>query len=269
MNPERALSGFADVNGTRLYYEAQGRGAPLLLLHGFTFDRRMWRPQLAALSEQHLVVSYDARGFGRSALPSAEQYRHCDDAAALCAYLELDPVVAVGHSIGAHQLLELALSRPELVRGFVAICMAGLQGVPFTPDLLATFGELRAVARERSVDAAKRIWAQSAWFRTSRENPDVTAAMDEILADYSGWHWTHDNPAVGLEPAAAKRLAELRIKSLVITGGRDVPYSDDVARAFLEGASGATELRLASAGHMANMDAPSAVNRAILDFAAE
>jgi pimeloyl-ACP methyl ester carboxylesterase len=269
MNPERPLSGFADVNGTRLYYEAQGSGIPLLLLHGFTFDRRMWRPQLDALAKHHLVVSYDARGFGRSALPGADQYRHCDDAAALCEYLELEPVVAVGHSIGAHQLLELTLSRPERVRGFVAICMAGLHGVPFTPDLLATFGELRAVAGERGVEAAKRIWARSPWFRTSRENPGVVAAMDEILADYSGWHWTHDNPAVGLQPAAATRLAELRVKSLIITGERDVPYSDDVARVLLEGTSGATELRVAGAGHMANMDAPSAVNRAILDFAAE
>jgi hypothetical protein len=42
--------GWADLNGTQLYFEVAGRGPALLFLHGFTLDRRMWRPQVEALS---------------------------------------------------------------------------------------------------------------------------------------------------------------------------------------------------------------------------
>ena len=89
-------------DGTRLHYEVHGTGPALLLLHGFTLDRRMWIRQID-LAKTHKVVCYDARGFGRSDLPTSETYRHYEDAAALCDYLGLQRVVAIGHSIGAHQ----------------------------------------------------------------------------------------------------------------------------------------------------------------------
>ena len=59
-------TGFADVNGTRLYYEISGRGEPLVLIHGVTLDHRMWSPQLGHLTRSFRVLRYDVRGFGRS-----------------------------------------------------------------------------------------------------------------------------------------------------------------------------------------------------------
>ena len=86
-------SGLAEVNGTKLHYELYGSGPPVLLLHGFGLDRRMWRPQVEALSKRHLVICYDARGFGRSANPGPRPYSHFTDAAALLRYLEVGPVL--------------------------------------------------------------------------------------------------------------------------------------------------------------------------------
>lgn len=266
MNPERSPTGYAEVNGTRLYYEAHGTGTPLLFLHGFTLDRRMWRAQVEALRDRCLVVTYDARGFGRSALPGSERYRHCDDAAALCEYLGLGPVVAVGHSIGAHQLLEFALARPDLVRGWVGLCLAGLAGVPFPPEIVALFSALRRAAGEQGVAEAKRLWGACGWFTSARQHPNLAAELDVMLADYSGWHWTHQNPAVGLEPPAAERLAELKRPSLVVTGELDMPYLDEIATRLLSGISGARAARLTGAGHMANMENPSTFNGALLSF---
>jgi pimeloyl-ACP methyl ester carboxylesterase len=257
----------AEVNGTRLHYDARGTGPALLFLHGFTLDRRMWRRQVEALSARFRVVSYDARGFGRSAMPGAEPYRHCDDAAALCEHLGIDRVVAVGHSIGAHQTLELALTRPGLVAGWVSVCAAGLASIPFPGDITTMFGAIRASAREQSVDAAKAIWAACGWFASAREAPAIAAELDEMLADYSGWHWTHDNPAKNIDPPAAERLADLRAPALVVTGARDLPYNDAVADALVARIANASALRLPRAGHMANMEAPDEVTSAIADFA--
>lgn len=65
----RGRSGFADVNGTRLWYEVAGSGLPLVLIHGFTLDTRMWDDQLGTFAKYFRVIRYDVRGFGKSALP--------------------------------------------------------------------------------------------------------------------------------------------------------------------------------------------------------
>ena len=259
-------TGFADVNGTRLHYEARGAGPAVLLLHGFTLDRRMWRRQVDALAGRFRVVTVDARGFGRSAMPATDPYRHCDDLAALCAHLGLARVVAVGHSIGGHQTLELALARPDLVAGWVGVAASGLAGIPFPSEIVGTFAAIREAART-SLDEAKRIWSACGWFTSSREAPALRAELDAMLADYSGWHWTHQNPATSLDPPAAGRLGELRVPALVITGDRDLPYNDAVGDALVAGIPGAARLRLRGAGHMTNMEEPEAVSRAIAELA--
>ncbi len=258
---------WAEVNGARLYYEERGAGPCLLLLHGFALDRRMWAPQLEGLSDRFRVVAYDTRGFGRSSMPGRHPFKHCEDAAALIEHLGLAPVVAVGHSIGGHHLLELALTRPDLVRGFAAICLSGLAGTPFPDEITATFAAIKRAVRAEGVPAAKRAWAACGWFDSTRDDPALAGALDAMLADYSGWHWQNDNPVENIDPPAAARLGELRVPALVVTGGRDIPYNATVAARLLSGIPGAAALHLPEVGHMANMEAPEAVNRALAELA--
>jgi 3-oxoadipate enol-lactonase len=67
-------TGFADVNGTRFYYEIAGSGHPLVLIHGNTLDTRMWDDQFEVFVQQYRVLRYDVRGFGKSAVPTTEPY---------------------------------------------------------------------------------------------------------------------------------------------------------------------------------------------------
>lgn len=262
-----STSGTVEVNGTKLYVESRGEGPAILLLHGFTLDHRMWSPQVEALASSFRVVAYDARGFGRSALPASAPYHHCDDAAALVERLGIGPAVVVGHSIGAHQLLELALTRPDLVCGFVGVCMSGLASVPFPPDVLQLFADVRSAARTESMHVAKQLWSRGGWFATARKRPALARVLDEMLSDYSGWHWQNDNPARNIEPPAATRLGDLRVPTLLVHGAEDLPYNREVAMGMLNGVPGAALLELPGAGHMANLEAPEAVNDAIRRFA--
>ena len=65
--------GFAQVNGTKLYYELSGTGEPVVLIHGNWGDRRHWDFQLSSLSKNYKVIRYDVRGYGKSALPKSEE----------------------------------------------------------------------------------------------------------------------------------------------------------------------------------------------------
>ncbi len=58
---------FADA---QLHYSTAGAGEPVVLIHGFSLDLRMWQPQIAALAAHYRVIAYDMRGFGQSAAPT-------------------------------------------------------------------------------------------------------------------------------------------------------------------------------------------------------
>jgi esterase len=131
-DPRVETGGVAEalVNGVRLYYEEHGRGAPILCIHGTSSSARVWRraavDQLARLGR---VIVYDRRGCTRSERPepyTTSVAEHARDAAALLEALQAVPAVVVGRSYGGETALELALQRPEVVRGLVLLEAAAL-----------------------------------------------------------------------------------------------------------------------------------------------
>ncbi len=245
---------------TDLVYERTGRGRPLLFLHGATLDHRMWHPQLA-LADRFEVITYDLRGFGASPPPTGA-FKHCEDAAALIDELGLTDVCVAGHSIGAHYALELALLRPDVISGFVSVCMSGLTQ-DYPPDIVAMFAELKRLARADDLAQAKQLWAGCAWFTQARAMPAIAALLDDYLADYSGWYWLHDTPATNLDPTAVTRLEQLCVPALVIDGELDLDYNHRIADVLARRIPRAELLRLPGIGHMANLEAPDLVTSAI------
>jgi 3-oxoadipate enol-lactonase len=256
-----------EVNGTRLVVERTGSGPAILFIHGATLDHRMWRSQVEALADRFDVITYDLRGFGRSAAP-VPPFKHCEDAAALLEHLGIQRATVVGHSIGALYALELTLSRPDLVGALATVCMSGLGEPAFPEAVVAKFGAIRKAAREESVDAAKAIWKSTGWFDSAMKLPAVARELEAMLADYSGIYWTADVGGSNIEPAVRTRLEELRVPTLVIDGGHDLDYNHQIADILARRIAGATLLRLPHAGHMANMEEPAAVSDAIARLAA-
>lgn len=62
-------------NGGEIDYSVKGEGDPIVLIHGFGLDGRIWNKQVEELSKTNKVITYDLRGFGKSSLPSAK-YDH-------------------------------------------------------------------------------------------------------------------------------------------------------------------------------------------------
>lgn len=84
-------TGFAEVNGTILYYEAAGKGEPIVFVHGNFDDRWHWDFQFGPLSEQFRVIRFDVRGYGKSAFPNPDEiYYDRDDLAALMDFLKIE-----------------------------------------------------------------------------------------------------------------------------------------------------------------------------------
>jgi|GEM_PF-7008155 len=123
-------NGVLAYNNGHLYYETVGSGAgdPIVFVHGFTLDRRMWQPQVGHFSKNHQVVTYDARGFGKSSLPG-ESYSHTTDLHALFNHVGIQQAHVVGLSMGGRIATNFTLAYPNLVKS-LTLMDAALDGYP-------------------------------------------------------------------------------------------------------------------------------------------
>ena len=143
--------------GVRLAAEEHGEGIPVVLLHGLTATRRYVVMGSKALERSgHRVVSYDARGHGRSSpAPEPDAYTYEDlvlDTLAVLDALGAGRAVLAGASMGAHTLLALALAVPDRVAGLVLITPAYDPRVSEDPERLAHWDALSEGLRTGGVD---------------------------------------------------------------------------------------------------------------------
>ncbi|MGH7265665.1 MAG: alpha/beta fold hydrolase [Candidatus Rokuibacteriota bacterium] len=103
--------------------EWQGRGPPLVCVHGLTANHTCWAALADVLAPEFRVVAYDLRGRGDSDKPPAgySLEQHSRDLAALLDHIGLRRAIVVGHSLGAHIALRFAVTRPARVRRLVLI----------------------------------------------------------------------------------------------------------------------------------------------------
>jgi pimeloyl-ACP methyl ester carboxylesterase len=152
-----------DAGGVTLSGERAGEGVPVVLLHGLTATRRYVVMGSRSLERSgHLVISYDARGHGRStAAPAPDAYGYeqlAGDLEAVLDALELPRAVLAGASMGAHTALRLALTRPERVAGLVLITPSFDPNAPRDAESLAGWDALARGLREGGIDGFVRAY---------------------------------------------------------------------------------------------------------------
>lgn len=258
-------TGYAEVEGGRLYYETAGSGDPVVMLHAFTLDTRMWDAQFAALSANYRVIAYDARGFGRSSLPSEGQpYSHIDDLDRLLSHVQIERPHLVGASMGGRFALDYAVAHPERLRSLVLIDGV-VGGWDWSKEWLTSYAPVIAAAQRKDVAAAKAAWLAHPIFTNARGNEAVYTRLRRMVSDYSGWHFIHRDPAQTLDPPASERLAQLRAPTLAMVGEFDMADFHQMADRLAETAK-AEKTIVPGAGHLASVEAPLALNEQLLAF---
>jgi pimeloyl-ACP methyl ester carboxylesterase len=127
---------YATVNGVKLHYLVAGKGAPVILLHGYAQNSHMWRPLMTELAKTHLVVAPDLRGFGDSAKPAAgyDKKTMAQDVHALAQSLGIQKAGVAGHDIGLMVAYAYATQYPSEVDR-LALMDAFIPGIGDTTNL--------------------------------------------------------------------------------------------------------------------------------------
>lgn len=114
---------YFENQGANLYYEDVGQGKPLIFLHGFGWDMRQWKRQVQRFSSEYRVITLDARGQGKSTLPSGEVQNNIfwQDVVAMMDYLTIPKAIICGLSMGGHVAIQTAIHSGKRVEGLILI----------------------------------------------------------------------------------------------------------------------------------------------------
>ena len=121
---QEPTTGYAPVNGLKMYYEIHDNGDPVVLLHGsFMTITNNWTGMIAQLSKSRQVIAVEMQGHGRTADINRDfSYENlADHIAALLEYLKIKQADVVGYSMGGGVAMQLAIRHPEKVRKVVSI----------------------------------------------------------------------------------------------------------------------------------------------------
>lgn len=118
-----------------LYYEVNGNGHPVVLLHSGGTDLRDWAFVAPLLARDYKVVAFDGRGTGKSPAP-LKNANYVEDLLSLLDHLELEKATLIGHSIGGQIATEFALNYPERVSNLVLIAPS-LSGFNYSQEFNA------------------------------------------------------------------------------------------------------------------------------------
>ncbi|HJW32499.1 MAG TPA: alpha/beta fold hydrolase [Holophagaceae bacterium] len=121
---QKPLTGYAPVNGLRMYYEVHGHGEPVVLLHGaFMTIPNNWMGWIGELSRTRKVIAVEMQGHGRTAdIPrDLTSENLADDVAALLEWLKVPHADLIGYSMGGAVAMQCAVRHPDKVRKVVVL----------------------------------------------------------------------------------------------------------------------------------------------------
>lgn len=265
VGPER-VTGFVDVPQGRLWYDAQGQGPPLVLLHDGLLPSETWGLVVPALARHYRVVRYDRRFYGRSRSDTRD-YSNVDDLRRLLEQLDLAPAVLMGCSAGGGLALDLALDEPQRVAALVLVgpVVSGLGVSEHFRE--RSLRNLAPTYFGRSQDEAVERWVADR-FLTDGRNVAARARLAELLARYPFAAGGGDVGGRPASPPAAGRLDQARVPVLLVTGESDVPEVQAQVGVLAATLPRAERQVIAVAGHLPQLERPDELAARVLDFLA-
>jgi pimeloyl-ACP methyl ester carboxylesterase len=260
-------AGYAEVEGTRLYYEVAGEGFPLILIHGFSADRRVWDYLFEPFANHYKAIRYDSRGFGNSALPDGKPYSHQQDLKALLDHLSISQAHIVGQSMGGEIGIEFALAYPQMVRSLVVVD-AMLGGYAMSDAHNNSFQEVGAKTAEGGFKNAIDALMRHPMHAPLSEQPEAADKLRLMLAEYSAWHLSNADTWQRIAPPAIEQLASIQVPTLVVIGERDVPDFHAIADIVARDVPNARKETIYGVGHVVPLEAPQQLGALTLKFLA-
>lgn len=261
------MNRFTAFDGTRIAFSDEGRGRPLVLLHGLMAHAGFFEPQRGLADESFRVIRVDLRGHGHTPAgesPSIEVL--ADDIARLADQLDLEGAVGVGWSLGAAVLW-------RVLAGPAADRFAGAVVIDMTPRVMNDASWELGLSPETCEARSAAIREDFPAFAAAAGQAIFTAPGDQ--ADWASVEFARNDPdAIGalweslVDQDFRDLLPRIRQRTLVIHGARSHLYGSDTAEHLVSALPNARAVTFDQSGHAPHLEQPELFNQSLKDFAA-
>lgn len=261
-------------DGVRLHVEEAGSGVPVVFVHEFAGDHRSWEPQVRFFSRSHRCVTFAARGFLPSDVPSSPDAYGQDlarkDIIAIMDALGIEKAHVVGHSMGAYSALHAGLNHPERCLSIALLgCGWGSNPVERDASVKACEDIAAMFLNEPIVEAAAKYARAPMRWTFEAKDPRGFAEFEAMLAEHSGLGAAMTMLNLQLKRPTLWELED-RLKAfarplLVLVGDEDFPCIE--GSLFLKRTVPTAALQVVPrAGHTITSEEPAVVNAALADL---
>ena len=255
---------FTENNGVKIYWEEEGKGAPLLLIMGLGWPSYMWYRTKPLVAEQYRTITFDNRGAGRSDIPAGPYpiATMASDAAAVLDAAGVESAHLYGVSMGGMIAQEFALQYPKRVKSLILGCTAagGPEAKRAAPEVL----EVLTCQGMTPEEAARAI------------NPYIydkgtpPSRIEEDLKVRLQWPPTFDGYMAQLQGImmweAYSRIVQIAAPTLVVHGETDQLVPPENGKLIAQRISGSKLVMIPHASHIYSTDQPEAAHELVLEL---
>jgi pimeloyl-ACP methyl ester carboxylesterase len=262
-------SGYLVVDGGKLFYQAAGKGANIVLLHDGMVPCSIWDEQFVMLAKSYRVVRYDRRGFGKSTDPETS-YSHIEDMNQVFLQLDLDRAIVFGMSSGGGLAIDFTLKYPAKVRGLVLVG-AVVGGLGYTSHMINRGGHLKSPKDIADTQKAIQYFVMDDPYEIYQENVQAKEKVMKIMTSNPRHPGSKETYAMLKPPerTALRFLSEISVPTLILTGEFDIPDVHAHAGAIDAGIANSTRQVIPRSGHLIPIEQPGLFNAAVVDFLEE
>ncbi len=253
----------APINGIHIYFEDQGQGTPVVLIHGFPLDHTIWDAVTSILKEHARVLTPDLRGWGRSDAPQGvySMSLMASDVRALLDHLGIERAILVGHSMGGYVSLAFARAYPGRIS---ALGLVASHAAPDTEERKAGRYAEAAEVLQKGV----QVVANSMAPRLTRDAA-LAGSVRALILTASAVGVAGSLKGMAERDDSRPSLPGLPFPAIVIAGGADGLIPIERSREMLDLLPNATYVEAPGAGHLPMMEQPGLVAGAVLQLVAK
>jgi pimeloyl-ACP methyl ester carboxylesterase len=247
-------------------YRDLGEGDPLVLLHAFPLNGRMFESQMKAFSGTHRVVAPDYPGFGRSprtpAQPDVRYY--AEGVRGLLDRLHLESVILGGVSMGGYVAFECMRLFPERVS---ALILANTRAEPDSEEMRETRNEMAIRVAQEGVGVLVELQMERLLSTDTLQNDEeLVEGVRTMIFENSPDGVVAALGAMRERPDSAPLLGDIGVPALVVSGEEDGFSSPEIMGAMAAKIPGAIHVTIPQTGHLSNLEAPEKFNAVLSDF---
>ncbi len=257
----------ATLNDQVVSYDDLGEGnVPIVFIHGFPFDKTMWRKQLDDLKSTHRVIAYDLHGFGKSTDEDTALSMDLfgDDLINFLDHLYIEKAIICGLSMGGYIALNVMQRFPER---FEALVLCDTQCIADSDEAR---GKRMAAIEDINANGTKEFvenFLKGAFYEGSfTSKKEVVEELKNVVSSNSPEVLTRGLKALANRSETCSTLKKISVPTLIICGKEDGLTPPVRSQEMHEKIKDSTLRIIENAGHVSNLEQPEAFNKHLREF---